>query len=167
MSSSISDVSSSSPPSPMHKPLSTATLCVYDVPLALDSTTNECTVAFDHRGAAARNKRNVQDSRQWTAGPMPVQQFLKYFLRLDDHSSHERMSSRDAFRSVPPRADSAAGIYEPLVRDRLVQLVIATNLTWDLRLQHSRRRDLPRADVLDLSSTMHRHAHRTRINWDI
>ncbi|KAI0712051.1 hypothetical protein C8Q76DRAFT_796939 [Earliella scabrosa] len=72
-------------------------------------------MALDPRGAAARNKRNVQDSRQWTVGPMPVQEFLQYFLRLDDHSSHERMSSRDAFKSVPPRADTAAGIHEPLI----------------------------------------------------
>ena len=89
---------------------------VYHMPIAVDRDSGTIK-GVDPKGALFRNPRNVQDSRQWTVGPMPVQDFLDNFLPLhDDESVKGMLSSRNAFKSVPPLGSTPADICEPLVR---------------------------------------------------
>ena len=95
--------------------------CIYDVPMALDHTLVNIT-DLNPKGADARNNRIVGDSRNWTVGPMPVHEFMKYFVGSHRPISTEGMLSHtDAFKSVPQRAVTAAEIYQPLVRDALLK----------------------------------------------
>ncbi len=93
--------------------------CVYDIPMALDSTLSRVK-GLEPGGAPSRNRRHVEDSRQWTVGPMPVEEFLEYFLPLDEVPSMGRLASYRAFNSIPPRADTPDDLYEPLVRKILL-----------------------------------------------
>lgn len=83
--------------------------CVYNVPLALDHP-------LDPLLAKGRNLEMVDNSRSRTVGPMPVRRFIDEFLYLDDMPSLQGfLSSRYAFSSIPEKAETASGIYEPLV----------------------------------------------------
>ena len=98
--------------------VSSAPLCqlVYDFPMALGRERGTVK-GFEPKGATLRNRRNVEDSRRWTVGPMPVQGFLDYFFPLrNDASAKEMLSSKRAFSSVPSRGENPADIYQPLVR---------------------------------------------------
>ncbi|KAI0712050.1 hypothetical protein C8Q76DRAFT_796938 [Earliella scabrosa] len=88
----------------------------YHMPIAVDRDSGTIK-GVDPKGALFRNPRNVQDSRQWTVGPMPVQDFLDNFLPFhDDESVKGMLSSRNAFKSVLPRGSTAADICEPLIK---------------------------------------------------
>ncbi|RDX40164.1 hypothetical protein OH76DRAFT_1490516 [Lentinus brumalis] len=54
-------------------------LCVYEVPLAFDPSSN-MVKGFEPEGAEQRIRRYVEDSREWTLGPMPVAEFMRYFF---------------------------------------------------------------------------------------
>ncbi len=92
----------------MHSELSeTPRQCVYDVPLALDGSSG-----FEPDQAMARN---LAESRTFTLGPMPVRPFLDTFLPTSPIDKGRIRSSKKAFTSIPATAESASGIYVPLV----------------------------------------------------
>lgn len=74
------------------------------------------TDGLEPRLAYARNKRHIQETQKVTLGPMPVTSFMERFLPAVTADRHDRLSSTNAFKHVPMRADNAARIYEPLVR---------------------------------------------------
>ncbi|RDX42642.1 hypothetical protein OH76DRAFT_1488523 [Lentinus brumalis] len=70
---------------------------------------------LDPRAAEERNIRNVEESREWTVGPMPVPDFMRTFLGVGAPPRTLMPSSKNAFKSVPSKAASAAEIYSPLI----------------------------------------------------
>ena len=61
--------------------------------------------------------RVAKEVRNYTLGPMPVQDFINNFLNAPDPPSYKNMRSiRRAFQSVPAHAMSSAEIVEPMVR---------------------------------------------------
>ncbi|KAI0694171.1 hypothetical protein C8T65DRAFT_57867 [Cerioporus squamosus] len=90
------------------------TECVYNAPMPQDMLGN--TIGLDTNGALARNLKHLAESRLFTLGPMPVQDFLDEFLpRRSDEGRGSMLSSEDAFSTVPTRGDSSADIYRPLI----------------------------------------------------
>ncbi|TFK87926.1 hypothetical protein K466DRAFT_490031, partial [Polyporus arcularius HHB13444] len=88
--------------------------CVYNAPMPQDMLGN--TVGLDANGALARNLKHLAESRQFTLGPMPVQDFLDEFLPESGHGGRGGMlSSEAAFSAVPTRGESSADIYRPLI----------------------------------------------------
>ncbi|KAI0326081.1 hypothetical protein GY45DRAFT_1374254 [Cubamyces sp. BRFM 1775] len=87
--------------------------CAYNVPMALDPQTSR-TQGLQPSLALARCKSHMQDARRFTLGPMPVEAFMDTFLQVACTDRDDFLSPRNAFNAVPERADSDAGIYEPL-----------------------------------------------------
>lgn len=84
--------------------------------MALDSDLS-CTDGLEPRLAQARNKQHIFNLRKSIVGPMPVDQFIAEVVgRSSDEDRSALLSARNAFRSVPPSADTPEDIYEPLVR---------------------------------------------------
>ncbi|RDX42650.1 hypothetical protein OH76DRAFT_1488529 [Lentinus brumalis] len=98
-----------------HSSSSTASQCVYDIPLAFEEGTTRIR-GFEPQGAQSRHWRFVEESRKWTVGPMPVADFMRYFLASRQFISvKDMLPSRSAFKSVPARAATPTEIYEPLL----------------------------------------------------
>lgn len=90
--------------------------CVYNTPMALDKTRSH-TRGLDPAEGYSRNRRYVQDTRDCTVGPMPVQTFLNAFLpSVPVDKEKEVLSSKGAFKEVPSSGSKPSDIYEPLVR---------------------------------------------------
>lgn len=86
--------------------------CVYDTPMALNLELGHIK-GMEPKGARSRYMQNVADSRDWTVGPMPVEDFINSFLGPRDRGP--MLSSRNAFASVPLHPRTPAEMYEPLV----------------------------------------------------
>lgn len=97
----------------MASPLSTRTAerVVYDSPLAVDHSLQPR--GFQPSEVCRRYKRYIPESQDYIVGPMPPQEFLDEFLLATDQEG--MCSPRYAFRKVPSRATTPAGIFEPLV----------------------------------------------------
>lgn len=92
---------------------SSASRCVYNVPMAHDLSSH--TIGLEPYDAKARNVQHLVQFRESTVGPMPVDLFLDTFL---PHSSTERkrmLSTKNAFKSVPPQSKDVTDISAPLV----------------------------------------------------
>lgn len=90
--------------------------CVYNIPMALDPTLSH-TAGLEPLLATSRNMKRVQQAREYTLGPIPATTFLNSFFPLaKDHDRSGLMTFKHAFRAIPQVAESAAQIYEPLVR---------------------------------------------------
>ncbi|KAI0671005.1 hypothetical protein C8Q78DRAFT_974397 [Trametes maxima] len=60
-----------------------------------------------------RNRKRVEEAREYTLGPIPPVEFIDNFLSpVEDRGG--MMSSKGAFKNVPQRADTPAEIYRPL-----------------------------------------------------
>ena len=94
--------------------------CVYNVPMALEPTLSR-THGLDPSFARSRCKANVADSMDYILGPMPPAEFLDYFFPLQPRDKSGLLSSYNAFRSLPSRAETAAEVYEPLVSGSLCE----------------------------------------------
>ncbi|KAJ8496247.1 hypothetical protein ONZ51_g1188 [Trametes cubensis] len=86
----------------------------YDAPMALDENLSG-TYGLQPRLAMARLRRHVFNAKKHTLGPMPVERFIEEFLPPNSGDSSGRLSSRNAFRTVPQCVDVPARIYKPLV----------------------------------------------------
>ncbi|KAI0671011.1 hypothetical protein C8Q78DRAFT_1078956 [Trametes maxima] len=62
----------------------------------------------------SRNRKRVQDAREYLVGPMPVAAFIDAFLPPAKDKS-VLLSPKGAFNAVPRRAESPAHIYLPLL----------------------------------------------------
>nr|VWP01173.1 Anthranilate--CoA ligase (EC [Ganoderma boninense] len=83
--------------------------CIYNVPLALEQPLQPLRAKY-------RNLELVDTSQTQTVGPMPVPAFLDEFMPVDKPLSTSGMrASRRAFNSVPEKADTPSGIYQPLI----------------------------------------------------
>ena len=87
---------------------------IHNVPMALDLETLR-TQGLEPSLAMARNRAYMEDARQCTLGPMPVDTFIDTFLKESSADRSDFLSPKKAFNAVPQRADSAAEIYDPLV----------------------------------------------------
>lgn len=93
----------------------TTPACVYDVPMALNSTLSR-TRGMDPRFATARNQQHLQDCAEHLLGPMPPQQFLDCFLPWDARRTRKGKSpSKGAFNSVPSSWETVDETLEYLV----------------------------------------------------
>ena len=89
--------------------------CVYDVPMALDSTFSH-TRGLDPSSAMSRNDQHLTDCVDHLLGPMPPQQFIDYFLPWDVPGGRKgRLQSRNAFKDVPLSWDTVDDMYVQLV----------------------------------------------------
>ncbi|RDX49876.1 hypothetical protein OH76DRAFT_1482696 [Lentinus brumalis] len=78
----------------------------YDVPVALDSPLST-TDRLDPSSLRSRNLNNAASLKTRTLGPMPLQEFMDYYLpKRYTGDSSRLLSSRHAFKSVPTRAES-------------------------------------------------------------
>ena len=92
--------------------------CVYNIPLALDPTLSH-TAGLERQFARHRCKSNVSRCKDYIIGPMPPSEFMDYFFDLPtDSELTQCMSSENAFKSIPVRADSVEEICKPLVSAR-------------------------------------------------
>ncbi|OJT06873.1 hypothetical protein TRAPUB_2279 [Trametes pubescens] len=83
--------------------------------MALDKTRSH-TRGLDPAEGYSRNRRYVQDARDCTVGPMPVQTFLNAFLpSVPVDKEKEVLSSKGAFKEVPSSGSKPSDIYEPLL----------------------------------------------------
>ena len=99
----------------MSPPPSAISQCVYGVPLAFVEGTTQIR-GFEPQGVSSRHKRFMQESRKWTVGPMPITDFMRYFLASrQEISTEDMLCSRAAFDAVPACAVTLAEIYEPMV----------------------------------------------------
>ncbi|KAI9062438.1 hypothetical protein FKP32DRAFT_1653023 [Trametes sanguinea] len=91
-------------------------LCVYNVPMALDSEGLR-TDGLDPLLAYSRNRWHVQESRRCTLGPIPPIRFIDEFLSpLAGRAERKSMLSfQKAFAAIPKRANTPEQIYDPLV----------------------------------------------------
>ncbi|KAI0324551.1 hypothetical protein GY45DRAFT_1331419 [Cubamyces sp. BRFM 1775] len=88
---------------------------IYDLPVALDPELS-CTQGLEPDVAIAHVKRRVLDSYNFTVGPMPVESFLEEFLpNTPPVDPGGRLSSKNAFMAIPPRAEDRAHISQPLI----------------------------------------------------
>lgn len=91
--------------------------CVYNAPMALDETRLH-TRGLDPSEGYSRNRRYIQDARDCTVGPMPVQAFIDAFLPpIPAGREKEVLSSTGAFKRVPPSGAKPADFFTPLVRE--------------------------------------------------
>ena len=76
----------------------------------------EYTRGLEPHHAKSRNLHNVDNSKRYILGPMPIRLFLQDFLPLDGAVDTKLLvSARKAFDAVPQRAATVAEILEPLV----------------------------------------------------
>ncbi|KAI0671018.1 hypothetical protein C8Q78DRAFT_1033465 [Trametes maxima] len=87
---------------------------VYDAPMALDENLSR-TDGLTPNVAGSRNRGHIWDMRKHILGPMPVEAFVKVFVNPPISDAHTPLSARNAFKSVPPTAETPAQIYEPLI----------------------------------------------------
>ncbi|KAJ8462803.1 hypothetical protein ONZ51_g10665 [Trametes cubensis] len=88
---------------------------VYHVPMPIDDD-HACTRDMNPSSGDARMRRHLRDSRSFTVGPMPVEQFIDCFLpQVPSERENEILSSRKAFRNVSYGALTPAEIYKPLL----------------------------------------------------
>ncbi|KAI0330530.1 hypothetical protein GY45DRAFT_750579 [Cubamyces sp. BRFM 1775] len=88
---------------------------VYHVPMPIDDN-HACTRDLNPSSGDARMRRHLQDSRRFTVGPMPVEQFIDRFLPpVPSERTFEILSSKRAFKDVPSGAPTPAEIYNPLL----------------------------------------------------
>ncbi|RPD54650.1 hypothetical protein L226DRAFT_509635 [Lentinus tigrinus ALCF2SS1-7] len=87
----------------------------YDVPVELDCSLSP-TNCLDPSSVRSRNLNNAASLRSRTVGPMPVQDFIDFFLPQRYTGDLSRfLSSRHAFNSVPSHADSVPTACRALV----------------------------------------------------
>ncbi|TBU27058.1 hypothetical protein BD309DRAFT_859388 [Dichomitus squalens] len=80
--------------------------CVYDVPMALDSTLSR-TRGLDPSSAMERNNQHLSDCLDHLLGPMPTDDFLDTFLPLSSQENKSgKARSRNAFKDVPVSWDA-------------------------------------------------------------
>ncbi|KAI0350370.1 hypothetical protein OH77DRAFT_1431108 [Trametes cingulata] len=88
---------------------------VYDVPMAYNEHCTR-TRGLELDNVTERRKRDINNSREWTVGPMPVEQFLDDFLpSVPPEKRRDVLSSRAAFKDVPSSGDTPAAIFKPLI----------------------------------------------------
>ncbi|KAH9849514.1 hypothetical protein C2E23DRAFT_839569 [Lenzites betulinus] len=89
---------------------------VYDAPMALNSDLS-ATAGLDPAYALARHRRLLYDLRTSIVGPLSVPAFLKNVVGRPYKGivGPTRLSATNAFRSVPPTADTVEQIMEPLL----------------------------------------------------
>ncbi|KAI0643105.1 hypothetical protein C8Q79DRAFT_207288 [Trametes meyenii] len=58
---------------------------------------------------------HIWDMQKHILGPMPVEAFVKAFVGPPVSDAHTPLSAHNAFKSVPPTAETPAQIYEPLI----------------------------------------------------
>ncbi|KAI0330526.1 hypothetical protein GY45DRAFT_1302931 [Cubamyces sp. BRFM 1775] len=89
--------------------------CVYHVPMPIDDG-HACTRGLNPSSGDARMKQHLRDSRSYTVGPMPVEQFIEEFLPpVPPEHRNEILSSRRAFSTIPHGALTPREIFEPLL----------------------------------------------------
>ena len=89
--------------------------CMYNIPIALDPLVSQSN-GLDPDFAKGRNSDHVLDLKSRTVGPMPMDEFLDYFLPIRfEVDETQRLSSTHAFSKVPPSAETPDEIYKPLV----------------------------------------------------
>ncbi|KAH9849523.1 hypothetical protein C2E23DRAFT_737197 [Lenzites betulinus] len=90
--------------------------CVYDAPMAFDQALSR-TAGLDPPFARARQRGLLGDCLQSIVGPVPVNLFIEKVVGTlhPDTDERMRMSATNAFRSVPPTADTPEQIFEPLL----------------------------------------------------
>ncbi|KAI0671013.1 hypothetical protein C8Q78DRAFT_974562 [Trametes maxima] len=87
---------------------------VYDAPMALDEDLSR-THGLAPNIAGARNRGHIWDLRKRILGPMPAEDFVEIFVGPPVSDAHTPLSAHNAFKSVPPTAETPAQIYEPLI----------------------------------------------------
>ncbi len=88
------------------EPLMSSVSFSYDVPVALDSPPST-TDRLDPSSLRFRNLNNAASLKTRTLGPMPLQEFMDYYLpKRYTGDLSQLLSSRHAFKSVPTRAES-------------------------------------------------------------
>ncbi|KAI0671012.1 hypothetical protein C8Q78DRAFT_1078957 [Trametes maxima] len=103
--------------------------CVYNAPMALDFSLSR-TCGLDPHLALARNRDYIHDAKEYTLGPMPPASFIDTFLPATSTNRKSMLSSKNAFQSIPQRADETVQIYEPLVcRTACVWFVLSQSRT--------------------------------------
>ncbi len=110
--------------------------CVYNVPMASDTSESPATHGLDPELALARNLQHLATFRHHSVGPMPMQEFTDAFLPSPPDDRDGFLSSRDAFRSVPAEAQWPASICKPLVSDILRSSMLSVTIR-PIRSLHS------------------------------
>ncbi|KAI0819185.1 hypothetical protein BC628DRAFT_1283133, partial [Trametes gibbosa] len=90
--------------------------CVYDAPIATNPDLS-CSDGLDPALARARHRRLLYEFRTCLVGPLPVNVFMENVVGTpySGIDRRTRLTATNAFRSVPPTADTAEQIYEPLL----------------------------------------------------
>ncbi|KAI0366917.1 hypothetical protein BV20DRAFT_1055249 [Pilatotrama ljubarskyi] len=92
---------------------------VYNVPLACNKRfmfTGTPGGGFEPHDVTENRKRDIRSSRDYTVGPVPVEEFLDAFLpAMPLERKQEVLSSRGAFKAVPSSGATPPDIYEPLI----------------------------------------------------
>ncbi|KAI0712055.1 hypothetical protein C8Q76DRAFT_597981, partial [Earliella scabrosa] len=118
--------------------------CVYDVPMALDVLLIH-TRDLESLYSRSSTIRVAKEVRNYTLGPMPVQDFINNFLDAPDPTSYNMMRSiRQAFQSVPAHTMSSAEIVEPMIaalNERTKRKARCPGFTFATSTSLSRHRD--------------------------
>ena len=103
--------------------------CVYNIPVALDATLSH-PAGFEPEFARHRCKTNLSNSMDCIIGPMPALNFVDHFLSPEiEYDYTQKMSSENAFRSVPTSAASVSEICRPLVSSSLLASFFRLNFS--------------------------------------
>ena len=74
------------------------------------------TYGFGAKDAESRQLRLCDEAKDKILGPMPVNDFLRDFLKRDTIDMEDMPSSDGAFNEVPHKATTERMIYQPMVR---------------------------------------------------